>query len=63
MVESVEEVCNDIAWGEKREIGRIGIVVQDYLCRDLIEELVKDLNSCPIIHQLPLEACKRKLCF
>ncbi|KAH6832497.1 hypothetical protein C2S53_008169 [Perilla frutescens var. hirtella] len=63
MVESVEEVCNDIAWGEKREIGRIGLVVQDHVCRELIEELVKDLKSCSIIQPLPLEACKRRLCF
>ncbi|KAL8489126.1 hypothetical protein ACS0TY_025142 [Phlomoides rotata] len=63
MIESVEEVCNDIAWGEKREMGRIGIVVQDHVCRELIEELVKDLNSYSLIHSLPLEACKRKLCF
>ncbi|XP_047940332.1 uncharacterized protein LOC125187741 [Salvia hispanica] len=63
MVESVEEVCNDIAWGEKREIGRIGLVVQDHVCRELIEELVKDLKSSYIIPPLPLEACKRKLCF
>ncbi|KAL1531124.1 hypothetical protein AAHA92_33840 [Salvia divinorum] len=63
MVESVEEVCSDIAWGEKREIGRIGVVVQDHVCRELIEELVKDLKSSSIIPPLPLEACKRKLCF
>ncbi|XP_041997042.1 uncharacterized protein LOC121747118 isoform X2 [Salvia splendens] len=63
MVESVEEVCNDIAWGEKREIGRIGLEVQDHVCRELIEELVRDLKSSSIIPPLPLEACKRKLCF
>ncbi|KAG6411809.1 hypothetical protein SASPL_129893 [Salvia splendens] len=63
MVESVEEVCNDIGWGEKREIGRIGLVLQDHVCRELIEELVKDLKSSSIIPPLPLEACKRKLCF
>lgn len=63
MVESVEEVCNDVAWGEKREIGRIGVVVQDHVCRELIEELVKELKSCSTLQPLPLEACKRRLCF
>ncbi|KAI3444243.1 hypothetical protein Pfo_000908 [Paulownia fortunei] len=62
MVQSVEEVCSDIAWGEKREVGRIGLVLQDHLCRELIEELVKELKSCSI-HSLPHEACKRRLCF
>ncbi|PIN20904.1 hypothetical protein CDL12_06388 [Handroanthus impetiginosus] len=63
MIESVEEACNDIAWGEKREIGRIGLALQDYLCRELIEEVVKELKSCPVHHSLPLEACKRSLRF
>ncbi|KAK4412755.1 hypothetical protein Salat_2922700 [Sesamum alatum] len=64
MVESVEEVCRDIAWGEKREVGRIGLVLQDHLCRELIEEVVKELlKPSPNVQPLPLEACKRRLCF
>ncbi|KAL8041160.1 hypothetical protein ABFX02_10G148400 [Erythranthe guttata] len=63
MVHSVEEVCVDIAWGEKREVGRIGLVLQDHLCRELIEDLIKEMNSNWPIRPLPLEACKRKLCF
>ncbi|KAK4404674.1 hypothetical protein Sango_0836000 [Sesamum angolense] len=64
MVESVEEVCRDIAWGEKREAGRIGLVLQDQLCKELIEEVIKELlkPSCNV-QPLPLEACKRRLCF
>ncbi|KAM7505110.1 hypothetical protein LguiB_004014 [Lonicera macranthoides] len=62
MIESVNEVCKDIAWGEKREIGRIGLVLQDNICRDLIEEIVMELG-CFRIYSLPFEACKRKLCF
>lgn len=62
MVQSVEEVCGDITWGEKREIGRIGLVLQDHLCRELIEDLVKEMKYCTI-PSLPLEACKRRLCF
>nr|GLL47547.1 uncharacterized protein LOC109162190 isoform X2 [Ipomoea trifida] len=45
MVQSVEEVCRDIACGEHREAGKIGLVLQDYICADLIQELVKDLGS------------------
>lgn len=64
MVESVDEVCKDIAWAEEREFGRIAVVIHDYICRDLIEEIVKDMgsfsyNKC----SLPLQACKRRLCF
>ncbi|KAG8372240.1 hypothetical protein BUALT_Bualt12G0045900 [Buddleja alternifolia] len=62
MVESVEEVCSDIAWGEKREIGKIGVGLQDYLCKDLVEELVKELNVF-YMQPLPLEACKKRLRF
>ncbi|KAL0404714.1 UNVERIFIED_CONTAM: hypothetical protein Sradi_2112200 [Sesamum radiatum] len=64
MVKSVEEVCRDIAWGEKREAGRIGLVLQDQLCRELIEEVVKELvKPSGNVQPLPLEACKRRLCF
>ncbi|KAL0453308.1 UNVERIFIED_CONTAM: hypothetical protein Slati_1308900 [Sesamum latifolium] len=63
MVESVEEVCRDIAWGEKRG-GEIGLALQDQLCRELIEEVVKELvKPSGNVQPLPLEACKRRLCF
>ncbi|KAK7336359.1 hypothetical protein VNO77_16897 [Canavalia gladiata] len=60
MMKSVEEVCRDVAWGEKREVGRIGLALQDYICRDLIEEIVRELGC---LYTLPFEACKRRLCF
>ncbi|XP_051150933.1 uncharacterized protein LOC127265244 [Andrographis paniculata] len=65
MVESVEEVCWEIGWGEKGEIGNIGLVVQDHLWRELIQELVLELEkSCSLHHlPLPLHHCKRRLCF
>ncbi|XVF07044.1 hypothetical protein REPUB_Repub06bG0103100 [Reevesia pubescens] len=44
MVRSVDEVCKDIAWGERREIGRIGLVLQDHICRDLIDEIVIEMG-------------------
>ncbi|KAB5519233.1 hypothetical protein DKX38_023552 [Salix brachista] len=65
MIESVNEVCKDIAWGERREMGRIGLALQDYICRDLIEEIVKEMGfDCyNKIAPLPFESCKRRLHF
>ena len=67
MKDSVEQACKDIAWGEKREIGRIGLALQDHIFRDLIEELVIDLGSFHFfisnVNSLPFEACKRRLSF
>lgn len=78
MRDSVEEVCRDIAWGKRREIGRIGLSLQDHICRDLIHEFVSELVTTsttyhamppphhhhhPQYHSLPFEACKRRLCF
>lgn len=63
MIKSVEEVCRDVAWGEKREVGRIGLALQDYIYRDLIEEIVRDLGCLYTLPTLPFEACKRRLCF
>lgn len=65
MIQSVDEVCNDIAWGEKREVGTIGQMLQNQIFKDLVEEFVKDEVSyyhC-IVYQLPFEACKRRLSF
>ncbi|KAK3212062.1 hypothetical protein Dsin_016768 [Dipteronia sinensis] len=65
MIDSVNEVCRDISWGETREIGRIGLALQDFICRDLIEEFVQELAcySCCNIYSLPFDACKRRLLF
>ncbi|XWS58866.1 hypothetical protein CRYUN_Cryun08bG0071800 [Craigia yunnanensis] len=62
MVHSVDEVCKDIAWGERREIGRIGLALQDHICRDLIDEIVRELGCYPT-DSLPFQACKRGLSF
>lgn len=62
MMRSVDEVCRDVAWGENREIGRIGLALQDCICRDLIEEIVRELG-CLYTLSLPFESCKRRLCF
>ncbi|KAH9675059.1 hypothetical protein KPL70_018672 [Citrus sinensis] len=65
MIDSLNEVCRDIAWGERREVGRIGLALQDYICSDLIEEFVKDLlgSFCMFKYSFPFEACRRSLRF
>lgn len=64
MIDSVNQVCNDMAWGERREIGRIGLALQDFICRDLIEEIVGELASFSLcMYSLPFQACQRSLRF
>ncbi|KAK8556214.1 hypothetical protein V6N12_002625 [Hibiscus sabdariffa] len=43
MLHSVDEVCKDIAWGQSREIGIIGLALEQNIYRDLIHELVKEI--------------------
>ncbi|XP_010036421.2 transmembrane protein 131 isoform X2 [Eucalyptus grandis] len=61
MRQSVEQVCKDIAWGQRREVGRIGLALHDHICRDLIEEMVREMGYGGIASSLPFEACKRRL--
>ncbi|XP_056171141.1 uncharacterized protein LOC130139047 isoform X2 [Syzygium oleosum] len=66
MRQSVEQVCRDIAWGQRREVGRIGMALHDHICRDLIEETVREMGSswCIVTSSpLPFDACKRRLRF
>ncbi|XP_007028384.2 PREDICTED: uncharacterized protein LOC18598693 [Theobroma cacao] len=62
MIQSVDEVCKDIAWGERREIGRIGFALQDQISKDLIDEIVREMGH-RFTYSLPFEACKRGLAF
>lgn len=67
MRESVEQVCRDFEWGQRREARRIGPALQDQICGELIEETVNELglfgsnSPTPVIP--PFEACKRRLRF
>ena len=69
MLHSVDEVCKDIAWGERREIGRIGLALQEHICKDLIDEIVREMGCCCCCfsssptYSLPFQACKRGLSF
>ncbi|KAM3282164.1 hypothetical protein P3S67_025809 [Capsicum chacoense] len=62
MIQNVEEVCSDTEWGQKREAGRIGLMLQDHICRELIEEFVKEMDLISL-RSLPFLACKKRLCF
>lgn len=64
MVDCVNEVCKDMAWGESREIGRVGLALQNHILKDLIQEFLTDLvvtTSTTI--SLPFDACRRRLSF
>ncbi|XP_043690923.1 uncharacterized protein LOC122641702 [Telopea speciosissima] len=63
MIESVNEVCQEVHRGEKRELGRIGLAIQDHIFAGLIEEIVKELGCCSLYSSLPFEACRKRLCF
>ncbi|KAL2895696.1 Translation initiation factor IF-2 [Bienertia sinuspersici] len=66
MKESVIEVCRDVEWGQRQEVGRIGLVLQDSIFRELVDDIIKDMSSCFRPYRtckLPFEAWKRKLSF
>ena len=77
MVESVEEVCRNVDWGQTHEVGVIGLLIQDLIFKDLVDEVTKEMmivkkktSSCfdyvfgsSRNASLSYEACKRKLCF
>lgn len=62
MKESLDQVCSDIASGERREIGRIGLALHDQICRDLIEEIVREIGFSGK-YALPFKTCNRRLYF
>ncbi|KAK9122544.1 hypothetical protein Sjap_012146 [Stephania japonica] len=63
-IESVMEVCEEAVWEERWEVGRIGVMLEDFMLGDLIEETVGELgHRHHHMYVLPFEACKRKLCF
>ncbi|KAF6163877.1 hypothetical protein GIB67_024732 [Kingdonia uniflora] len=62
-IECVNEIWETCLWEERRELSRIGVDLEDYLFRELIEETVKDLGCCYMYSVLPFDACRRRLCF
>lgn len=72
MKECVIEVCQEVEWGQIQQVGRIGLLIQDFILKDLIDEIIKDLGFCSYFDHvcsgissfiLPFEACKKQLCF
>uniref|UniRef100_A0A7N0THW1 Uncharacterized protein n=1 Tax=Kalanchoe fedtschenkoi TaxID=63787 RepID=A0A7N0THW1_KALFE len=75
MVETVEKACSEIAWGENRERGRIGMALQDQIYRDLMEETVKEFIQIGKTYcsrtrkisysngRLPRHGCRRRLSY
>ncbi|XP_010251732.1 PREDICTED: uncharacterized protein LOC104593538 [Nelumbo nucifera] len=63
MIQSVNEVSKDMEWGEGRELVRVGLVLQDNIFGDLIEEVVREMGLRMHPSLLPFEACRRRLCF
>lgn len=61
-VESVKEVFQEAFWEERWELERIGIMLEDYMFGDLIEETVRELGHS-YMYTLPFEACRRVLSF
>ncbi|GAB4844003.1 hypothetical protein Ancab_013967 [Ancistrocladus abbreviatus] len=65
MIDTVNEVCKDIAWGQGREVVKVALVIQDSICRDLIDEISREM-ACHNLYNsssLPFQTCKRKHCF
>ncbi|CAH8360471.1 unnamed protein product [Eruca vesicaria subsp. sativa] len=44
IMESVNQVCEDVASGQRREVAKIGLALHDHICRDLISETVHELS-------------------
>lgn len=44
LMESVNQVCDDVASGQRREVAKIGLALHDHICRDLIAETVRELS-------------------
>lgn len=63
MVDTVEEVCRDVAWGHNKEIVKLGLRIQDDIYKDLIDEIVSDLgvDNLYCSSSLPFVSCKKRL--
>lgn len=44
LMDSVNQVCDDLASGQRREVAKIGLALHDHICRDLITEIVGELS-------------------
>ncbi|CAN8254330.1 unnamed protein product [Cochlearia groenlandica] len=44
LMDSVNQVCDDVSYGQRREVAKIGLALHDHICRDLIAEIVHELS-------------------
>ncbi|CAH2063936.1 unnamed protein product [Thlaspi arvense] len=44
LMDSVNQVCDDVASGQRREVAKIGLALHDHICRDLIAETIQELS-------------------
>ncbi|KAG2324908.1 hypothetical protein Bca52824_007636 [Brassica carinata] len=44
LMDSVNQVCDDLVSGQGREVAKIGLALHDHICRDLITEIVGELS-------------------
>uniref|UniRef100_A0A1J3FL72 DUF3741 domain-containing protein n=1 Tax=Noccaea caerulescens TaxID=107243 RepID=A0A1J3FL72_NOCCA len=44
LIESVNQVCDDVGSGQRREVAKIGLALHDHICRDLIAETVREFS-------------------
>ncbi|KAF8052235.1 hypothetical protein N665_1584s0008 [Sinapis alba] len=44
LMESVNEVCDEVASGQQREVAKVCLAIHDHICRDLIAETVHELS-------------------
>ncbi|CAN6934988.1 unnamed protein product [Brassica oleracea var. botrytis] len=44
LMDSVNQVCDDLVSGQRREVGKIGLALHDHICGDLITEIVGELS-------------------
>ncbi|KAJ4970737.1 hypothetical protein NE237_003836 [Protea cynaroides] len=63
LIESIHEVCQEVNWGEKWELRRIGLVIQDHIFAGLIEEIVREFGCCNLYSSLPYEKIRKRLSF
>ncbi|XP_023517459.1 uncharacterized protein LOC111781218 isoform X1 [Cucurbita pepo subsp. pepo] len=71
MAESLDEISNQISWGFKHEMAKIGMALQHHIYRELIDEMLTDMitksSACFLpFHSSslpPFEACRRRLRF
>ena len=59
--QAVNAMAESVEWGEKREMGRIGLDLHDQICKDLVEELVREIIGLHFNNYYYCEMKKKKI--